>query len=48
MVPKLPGFGANSCHGLVCVSRCTVASHKKFLQRKQQVDELFAFGIVSN
>jgi len=26
----------------------TVASHKKFLQRKQQVDELFAFGIVSN
>ena len=47
MVPKLLGFGANSRHGLVCVSECTVASHKNLLQRKQQVDELFALGIAS-
>ena len=34
MVPKLPGFGANSCHGLFYVSRSTVVNHEKFLQRR--------------
>ena len=28
MVPKLPGFGANSCHGLVCVSRHSCQSQE--------------------